>query len=405
VRRSPSLADALRAALVQDDHLRASTLVREAVAASPSGALADPVVRDWVARRYRWLFVRAAEQDEQAVAAAATVLGVRVRSVAVDRRRLYERFFVGVTPVEAELDQPDADPRGLGDVTLVFCPGLITGLLPVLAFQQAFPAVAADLGVPIRLADSHPMRSSRANAADLADVVDRGLGQAADAQPISEPQPVGDFVLVGYSKGVPDALELLVDRPDLRDRCRGLVSLAGVVGGAFNADDIYPLFTRRGLPRSPFDATLLDALTRLAPVVRLDRMTRRLDQYDISGAVRSVTTAERQGFLAEHRPEDWGIPLFSISGATRLFEVPVVQTQSFLAVSRRDPVNDMQLTVPQSSFASGLHLATHHAHHWDLVYPPFPLVARVAGPNLDHRFPSECLLRALVLLLHEIGLL
>ena len=45
-------------------------------------------------------------------------------------------------------------------------------------------------------------------------------------------------VLVGYSKGVPDVLEALVNYPEIRGRVTAVVSIAGVVGGSPIADSL-----------------------------------------------------------------------------------------------------------------------------------------------------------------------
>ena len=52
-----------------------------------------------------------------------------------------------------------------------------------------------------------------------------------------------------------------------------------------------------------------------------------------------------------------------------------------------------------------LHLASFHADHWDIAYPGFPEDMKMRSGKLDHPFPKEAGLTALVLLLAELGVI
>jgi hypothetical protein len=54
--------------------------VRAAVVADPAGALADPVVQEWLARRWTVLVIQRAALDEQAVATARAGLTASTRT-------------------------------------------------------------------------------------------------------------------------------------------------------------------------------------------------------------------------------------------------------------------------------------------------------------------------------------
>ena len=49
-------------------------------------------------------------------------------------------------------------------------------------------------------------------------------------------------------------------------------------------------------------------------------------------------------------------------------------------------------------------LAVLRAHHWDISYDAFPIAPRMGSANLDHRFPREAALTAILQLSAELGL-
>lgn len=52
---------------------------------------------------------------------------------------------------------------------MMFCPGLLNGMIPLRAFQTAFPRIENELDVRIRRVDAHPLRSAADNVADYDD--------------------------------------------------------------------------------------------------------------------------------------------------------------------------------------------------------------------------------------------
>jgi hypothetical protein len=102
-----------------------------------------------------------------------------------------------------------------------------------------------------------------------------------------DPVPPEDSLLIGYSKGSPDILSLLVKRPDLSPRIRGSLGWTGTIGGSFLADDIYEQLTSIKLPISTGDLTkgLTRPVLRLVPITSIQKIHRRVSEYDTIGAI------------------------------------------------------------------------------------------------------------------------
>jgi hypothetical protein len=380
--------------------------------------MTDPYVKQWCGRRWRNLFISAAADDPAAVGEATRRLSLPGTDISLrtgrddrpDRQKLAERFLRRNSD-EWELEMPEA-AAGVENGTMVFCPGLINSMLPMRAFASAFPAVAEKHGWRVLCADAHPMRGCEANVADLAATIEHGLGLDAGCAPIAEQeaeQP-GDVFLLGYSKGIPDALTMLVERPELAPRVKALYSWGGAFGGSFLADDIYDSIKELDLPLGGGIGDALATIVKTVfPIVRLDGISERLDEYDVKGAIRDLTTPVRERFLAEHAEEidALDIPIFNITAATTALEVPFFQVQGYMEVARRDRDNDMQVTQDQARMTTPMatDLAVLHAHHWDISYDPFPVHTRLGSPNLDHPFPREAAIIAIFQLTAELGLI
>ena len=136
---------------------------------------------------------------------------------------------------------------------------------------------------------------------------------------------------------------------------------------------------------------------------------RRLDEYDVKGALNDLRTDVREAFNRKHASylDSLDIPIFALTGATTPLEVPNFQFMDAVRLSSHDANNDMQLTQKQSLLPIGMntHLAMAHAHHWDVAYAPFPLAMRAASPNLEHCWPRYAALVANWELLAELGLI
>lgn len=65
----------------------------------------------------------------------------------------------------------------------------MSGLFPVMAFQDAFPILQKYYKVRILQSDSHPMRSCEANSIDLLNAIEKGIGLDANEDLIPEKMP------------------------------------------------------------------------------------------------------------------------------------------------------------------------------------------------------------------------
>lgn len=400
-RQHERLIDALRA-LVQADRR----------------ALTDPWVKQWCGRRWRSLFVGEAARDEAAVEVASTRISIPGTDISVrrgrdgrpPRRRIAERFLRD--PVASDWDESAPPPRhdGFGDATLVFCPGLIGSMLPSRAFAGTF-ARAPERGWRVLSAEAHPMRTCKANVADLVAAIERGEGLDHACAPIAgaDAAAPGDVFLLCYSKGAPDALTLLTERPDLAPRIKAVFSWGGAIGGSLLADDMHASLQRFEVPLGAIGEPLKAILRTVFPLVSLDAAADRLDDFDVLGAVGDLTTPVRGEFLERNANaiDALGVPQFSVSGSTSPLEVPYFQAQGAMELGRHDPLNDMQVTQAQARLAIPMatHLATLHAHHWDMSYDPFPVRARLGSANLDHPFPRDAAVAAIFDLTAELGLI
>lgn len=406
----------IRSALADEDYETVIVEVRRAMTTDPIGALAEPEINDWLGRRFRNIFIDEALSDPEAVHHSQAAFPLNLVDKRDAREKVAERMIRDISPDEIHVQMPQAHADNLSNTTLIFAPGLLTGLLPSLGFQYLWPHITERFGLRVLASDSHPMRSSDRNVADLENAIERGIGISTDLDPrvISaddDPVPPGDVLLMGYSKGAPDILSLLAARPDLAPRIRGVIGWAGAVGGSYVADDIYnqikdlPLFVAaKGVSNQ-----VVKQMLRLAPIAELNQIDRRIDEYDALGAIESLTTWFRTGFVEDNSEliNSLGIPMFYFTGSTSLLEVPYFQRQGTIELDEHDQNNDMQLTQEQARLPlrNAPRLAMFHANHWDLSYDRFPWYTTMGSQHLKEPFARRAALSAIVLLMAEIGLL
>ena len=262
---------------------------------------------------------------------------------------------------------------------LMLCGGLLTGLLH--ADAHVFPVEAdqlyKDRGWRTIRADVHPMRSCEANEADI-EAAFRGEGLDAQMRLIENPEPPDKVFMLGYSKGSPDILSFLVNRPEYQDRIKGVFTWGGAVGGSFTADGIYGQI--KDLPTEGSYEYVSKLLSVISPAMLNTVGVRRLDEYDVKGAMKDLCTDVREAFNKKHAEylDSLGIPMFALTGATSPLEVPNIQFMDAVRLSQTDANNDMQLTQKQAILPIGMntHIAMAHAHHWDIAYAAFPLAMR-----------------------------
>ena len=389
--------------------------LRDMVAADPA-TFTDPVVKQWLGRRWRNLFLQEAVKDERALEVASRPVGLiplKRPSVIPDakspKRRIAERFLRGDTVTDWHTELPPAVVPPITRTTMVIAPGLLTGLLNefAFAFLHEAPAVQDEFGWSIIRADLHPFRGCEPNHEDMIATLDRGEGFDAAMKPITDPTPPEKVVLVGYSKGAPDVLTFLAANPEYADRVVAVYSWAGANGGSYTADAIYDTIKDLDIPTAT--ETIRRLLSMLNPGLVTDGMLRRLDEYDVVGAFDSLRTETRLAFLRRNSEmlNALGIPIFTVSGSTSAMEVPNFQLADTMSLKKYDANNDMQLLQAQTRLDAvpmSTHLAVLHGHHWDIAYPPFPKQMQVLSPNLDMPFPRRAGIVAMWQLVAELGL-
>lgn len=408
-------AEEIKTALENADYSTVIALVREAFQTDPAGALADPTINAWIGLRYRNIFITEAAGDPAALKASRAPFPVRLIDNKVDRARVAQRMIKHLDPAELELDMPHAEFTPVENTTLLFVPGLLTGMLGI-AFQKVFPVMQARFGVNILCADVHPMRSCEDNVVDIENAIERGIGVAPDPDSTlitaeDNPTPPGDVIMIGYSKGGPDILTFLAHRPDLAPRIKAVIGWAGAIRGSWLADGMLkqaqqiPNF--ESVQHTATGAALI--VNTLFPFLQLGAFERRPDEVDVLGAINSLTTARREQFLAEYGDEliATGVPQFSFTGATSALDVPPFQLQGYMELAKYDPDNDMQLTQEEALLPSphAPHLATFHANHWDMSYDSFPWSDSIRNLRKTLPFARESAMAAIILLFNELGLL
>ncbi len=384
--------------------------VRQRLAAERTGALLDPWIKEWAGRRYQSLFLDACLAQPEARAHVVQA-GEEVTESEL-RMKLAERFVHEPAEDAVAGRQPPAAAAHIANTTFVFCPGLLNGLLPVTGFGRAFQLLEETYGMRVLAADAHPLRGCQANVADLLATIEHGLGFDAAGEPIApeDAVPPQDFILLGYSKGLPDALHLLRNRPDLAKRVRAVVSWAGGSGGSHLADmAIDNVRKNRNVEPEKQEALIRAAAQPMMPGVVLQNLDRRKDEYDVRAAFEQLGTTFRRLFWEDNLAqfESLDIPWFYVVALARLIDLPYFHVPLSFGVALHDRFNDMQLTRTQATIPlpSAVHLASFHASHWDIAYPSFPEDMRMGSKKLEHHFPREAGLSALVLLLAELGVI
>jgi hypothetical protein len=395
------------------DYLAVVEGVRELVSHDPE-TVKDPWIKGWIGRRWRDLFMQEAVKDKDAVEFAskpgllAPVPLPGFLKKSNPRQAVAERFLKDCPNSEWQAEMPEAQYDSIENTTLMLCGGLLTGLLH--GDAHAFPVEAHRLfqerGWRTIRADVHPMRSCEANEADI-EAAFHGEGLDALMRPIEHPEPPGQVFMLGYSKGSPDILSFLVNHPEYHDQISGVFTWGGAVGGSYTADGVYDQI--KDLPTEGSYEYVSKLLSVISPAMFGQVGVRRLDEYDVKGAMNDLRTDVRESFNRKHAEylDGLGIPIFALTGATAPLEVPNIQFMDAVRLSTSDANNDMQLTQKQAILPIGMntHIAMAHAHHWDIAYAPFPLAMRAMSPNLEHRWPRYAALAANWELLAELGLI
>lgn len=368
----------------------------------------SPFVKAWLSRRWRFLFLREAVEDGRALEAASTWRDTRPA-----RQRIAERFLMDHTEEAWRDEQPKPQLPRAFNATLLFCPGLLNGLLPTREFTEAMPVLENRyVGLQTLRSESHPARGCAANTADILRAVLEGKGSDARARLIPDAKakpPAEDIIALAYSKGAPDLLTTLVANPEIAPRFKGIFTLAGAIGGSQVADDVARKYEQLDTLSSYQGKAFTLAAKRFAYRLLGDAgaQHKRLDEFDSVAAVRDLTTPVRTAWLAQHAAQldAMNIPIFTFRGVTSLSEIPLSQRRGYRLIAQSEAQNDMQVSASASQlpFPMATELAVFHGHHWDVAYPSFR--NRRWFNKTYHPFPKAAALTAMVQLAAELGLI
>lgn len=186
------------------------------------------------------------------------------------------------------------------------------------------------------------------------------------------------LVLIGYSKGVNDALTFLLRYPDLARRVDALVSVAGTVNGSPLGDryaGLYSVFADVSVPGCPAgDGEMVASLAR----------TRNLR------------------WLAEN-PLPTHVRYFSLGAFTDAAHTARALRMLFsFDLARMDPRNDGQTLYYDQVIPGSVLLGYLNGDHWDVVIPlreKMPFLAGNSAGSPD--FPRAELLESIVLFLEK----
>ena len=371
----------LHEALAAEDYPTVIDQARAAIAADPTAAMADPIMQDWIARRYRNIFVDEAVASTEALKHSQRTFPLDLVDRRSDRAKVAQRMFRHIDDAEIAAEMPPAQPGSFADTTLLFCPGLLTGYMPGLAFQQEFPQMVERFGVNIpRPTPTRPLLRRQRRGLGGGDGV--GHRQRPDPEGTlltadDDPPVPGDVILMGYSKGGPTSP---ICSSRARTWCRGYARSSAGRGARRFVSRQRHLRQGRGHPECAGRGSALRRRRRVGAQVRAGRAgaaagppARRVRRQ---GCDVSLTTGRRDEFNAEHTAtlDSYGIPTIYFTGSTSAREVTYFNLQGELELDRYDKLNDMQLTQEQATptTANAVHAAMWHATHWDMSYDTWP---------------------------------
>ena len=190
--------------------------------------------------------------------------------------------------------------------------------------------------------------------------------QFADLSP--DPRP---FIMVVYSKGLPDVLELLVRHAESVRQIAAIVSIAGASNGSPIADDLYEFYRDwlAGLPLPGCDRGTGEEVNDLRRNVRLEWWKRN----------RSAIT----------------VPIFSIVAVPRSNRVSPILKRTYAKLAAIDPHNDGQLLWSDALVTRGYLLGYVNADHLAIAVPVSQQIPALSFLFKDN-VPRPALVRAAI---------
>jgi hypothetical protein len=240
--------------------------------------------------------------------------------------------------------------------------GVVPGFLAecvkgiITPFSDVIAALGA-AGVDVRILNVDGRGSTIMNAERLAVAI---TAAADDARP---------FILVAYSKGLPDVLELLVGRPEAAAHVAAVVSVAGASNGSPLADRYHSAY-RLLVARFPL------------------------------GGCRPGTGEELADLRRDVRVEWWRrhagavtVPIFTLVTAPRRERVSPLMRPAYLALARVEPRNDGNLLWYDQIPPGSRLLGYLDADHWGIA-TPFSEQIPLAGPFFADAVPRPPIIEA-----------
>ncbi len=183
------------------------------------------------------------------------------------------------------------------------------------------------------------------------------------------------LVLIGYSKGVVDILQLLAAHPEVAESVAAVVGVAGPV---------------QGTPLAEAGAGLYDGLLSHA-------LAGRCSPGD-GGVIDSLVPEVRRRALAAH-PLPEGVRFYSLMALPEWDVVAAGLKPSWRWLARSSRFNDGQVRVQDAVLPGATVLGFANADHWGIALRIERAMPHIAGRTLDRPYPQRALLEAILLAL------
>lgn len=237
-----------------------------------------------------------------------------------------------------------------------------------LDYQNEFDSHMLTFGYDSKIFKVAGMSGTETNARMIRDAI---IGNAEQLQP-------KQLVILGYSKGAPDALEAVVKYPEIRPYIAAIVSVAGAVGGsplAFAARES-DLNLLKHIPES--DCTSGDGY-----------------------AVESLRPSVRRQWLAEN-PLPESIAYYSMVTLPDPEHMSSVLKGSWKKLAKIDPRNDSQVIFYDQVIPGSTLLAYLNADHWAIAVPVAESHPFIGKHFVDkNNYPRQAIFEAMMRFIEE----
>ena len=184
-------------------------------------------------------------------------------------------------------------------------------------------------------------------------------------------------VLVGYSKGVVDALQFLVDFPEQVRHVAAVLSVAGAVQGsplAEHGDWWYQTFLKRAFAETcdPGDGQVMQ----------------------------SLLPSVRKAWLADH-PLPSDVAYYSLAAFTTEEHISHGLKPAWNMLARHDPRNDGQVVASDAIIPGSTVLGYVNSDHWDIAISLEKQMPYLSARSSDRHLPRTELLEAALLYISE----